>query len=245
MRAEGLTLPPERDLPAGELPRRKRHLISEARRDGRSGWALRPAALAAALALAAVLSIPALGVVGSVTSWVSGWRDPESPVPVASDFVVASGAAGAPWRIVATQTDQGLCLFLLTSETSGFGGCGPRGIPPHSIGALGYGAGSSQLDQSFAFGPLAAEVASVELVLTEGPPVQAHVVDGSKRFGGVGKFYWASWPCGSLRCADAAGPMIELAIARDAAGRVLERRVPSWNGNPTGDPDGQAPPKPS
>jgi hypothetical protein len=34
----------------------------------------------------------------------------------------------------------------------------------------------------------------------------------------------------------------KMALARDAAGRVLERRVPAWNGNPTGDPEGAPPP---
>ncbi len=36
-----------------------------------------------------------------------------------------------------------------------------------------------------------------------------------------------------------------MGIARDSAGGVLERRVPIWNGNPTGDPEGPRPPTPS
>ena len=37
--------------------------------------------------------------------------------------------------------------------------------------------------------------------------------------------------------------VVEMAVARDSEGRVLGRRVPAWNGNPTGDPDGQQPPR--
>lgn len=230
--------------------------------------------LAAALALAAVLSIPALGVGRDLASFFAGWHDPEAPTPTAADVVIASGEAGVPWRIVVTTSDQGLCLglvYLVGGEKAGQAGCGysdirgdlppdvrgdpstkclatptkvvPCGsLPRHWIGPFGAGGGSSVLNRSFAFGPLAAEVASVELILTNGETVQAHVVEGPEGLEAPLNFYWATWPCGSAHCGDASGPVEKLAIARDAEGRVLERRVPIWNGNPTGDPDGPPPP---
>src|ERR671922_280772 len=96
---------------------------------------------------------------------------------------------------------------------------------------------------------LAEDVASVELVLNDGRTVRAHVVE---RPGGLPlDVYWAAWPC-PLRPApgtyqpcseeDDVSSDVKIAIARDASGGVLERRVPAWNGNPTGDPDGPPPP---
>jgi hypothetical protein len=232
MRREAVAVPAEREFPAGELVRRRHHLVSEARRVGRTSRPARPLAIAAVIAFACVLSIPALGVIRSVESWISTWRDPHPPVPVGPDFVVASGVAGSPWKIVATRTDQGLCLFLLTGAATGFGGCGARDIPPHAIGALGFGTKEPGLDRIFEFGPLAPEVSSVELRLRDGRTLHARVVESSKEPGAPEKFYWASWN----------GSQIAVAIARDADGHAIERRVPSWNGNPTGDPDGLPPP---
>jgi hypothetical protein len=231
-------------------------------------------ALAAAFALAVVLSTAAFGVVEDVASFFAGWHDPEAPLPTAPDVVIASGLAGVPWTIVATRSDQGLCLGLVYQagdEEAVQGGCGysdirgdlppdvrgdpatkclatptklvPCGsLPLHWIGPFGAGGGSSMLNRAFAFGPLAAEVASVELVLTNGETVHAHVVERPQGLRAPLNFYWAAWSCGSSRCGDATGPEVRVAVARDVAGRVLERRVPIWNGNPTGDPDGPPPP---
>lgn len=234
-------------------------------------------ALAAALVLAVVASVPALGVGREIASFFAGWHDPDAPVPTAPDIVIASGKAGVPWRLVVTTSDQGLCYAIVhpvDGGEGGGGGCGytdirgdlppevrgdpatkciatpttplvPCGsLPLHWIGPLGAGGGTGSylLTRTFAFGPLAADVASVEFVLTNGEAVQAHVVELSERLNAPLNFYWAAWSCGSPGCADGDGPDIEIAIARDSAGRVLERRVPSWNGNPTGDPDGPPPP---
>ena len=110
----------------------------------------------AALALGLAVSVPALGVGQEVVSFFAGWRDPGSPVPTASDVVIASGEAGVPWKIVATTSDQGLCLgFLSLHPTEGWmggAGCGPtdvRGDPwaanaRHSIEAFGDGGGGSR-----------------------------------------------------------------------------------------------------
>jgi hypothetical protein len=242
-------------------------------------------ALAAAVLVAAVLSIPAFGVGPEIVSFLTGARDPDAPIATGSDIVVASGEAGVPWKLIATKSDQGLCLGLfyrVNGDTHG-PGCGyldirgdlppdvrgdpaakcigPRtkvapggtlvpcgSLPRRWIGAVGKTAGNG-LDHVFAAGTLAEEVASVELVLNDGRTVRAHVVE---RPGGLPlDVYWAAWPC-PLRPApgtyepcseeDDLGADVKIAVARDASGRVLERRVPAWNGNPTGDPGGPPPP---
>jgi MFS family permease len=229
----------------------------------------------AALLLAALLSFPAFGVEDEIVSLFAGWRDPEAPVPTRSDVLIASGTAGAPWKIVATRSDQGLCLGLFHrsgNDRFGAGGCGytdvrgdlPRDIrgdpalrcvgppttlapggtlvpcgslPRHWIGPVAAaGDASLGLDNQFVFGPLANDVASVELILTNGQRLDANIAEQPE--GLPLNFYWAAWP------ADEAGPAVRTAVAFDSAGRVLERRVPGWNRNPTGDPDGPPPPAP-
>jgi hypothetical protein len=252
MRPDLSTLPRERDFPPGELRRRREHLISEARRAHVTSTRRRFRLLAVAVAfvLAVALSTAALGVAREVASFFAGWRDePDypAPVPAAPDVVIASGEAGADWTIVATTSDQGLCLGLVVRGGGLSAGCGPtdvRGDPwgagdaGHWIGAFGVGGGDAALNRTFAFGPLAEEVASVELILTNGEKVQAQVVERPKGLAAPFNFYWAAWPCGSSRCSDAVGPLVKMAVARDSTGRVLERRVPVWSGNPTGDPNG-------
>jgi hypothetical protein len=291
MRADLITLPPDRDLPPGELLRRRQHLVLEARATlegprspqvggGRSGRRRIVLALAAAVVLAVVLSIPAVGVGPSIVSLFAGGRDPDAPVPTASDVLIASGEAGVPWKILATRSDRGLCLSLFhrAGDDRFGGGCGytnirgdlppdlrgnpatrciatpegpviPCGSLPRRWIELWGGGGSIGLERSFMYGPLAEEVASVDLVLTNGQRIHANVVE---RPGGLPlNVYWATWPCrlqsvsgepyagdGLKRCVG--GPGIETAIAHDAEGRVLERRVPAWNMNPTGDPNGPA-----
>jgi hypothetical protein len=242
----------------------------------------------AALVLAAALAIPAFGVGPEIISFLTGARDPGAPVPTASDVVVASGEAGVPWQLIATRSDQGLCLGLVyrvNGDTHG-PGCGyvdirgdlppdvrgdpsstcigppttsaPGGtlvpcgsLPKHWIGGVGNSSGNG-LDHVFAIGAVAEGVATVELVLNDGRELRANVVE---RPGGLPlNVYWAAWPC-PLRPAagayqpcsaeDGFGSYVRIAIARDAGGQVLERRAPAWNGNPTGDPDGPPPPRPT
>jgi hypothetical protein len=294
-RADVLTLPPERDLPPGEVLRRRQHLVSEARatlegyhsqrvRSSRIGRRrVRALALAAAVVVAVVLSIPALGVGPRIVSLFAGGHDLDAPVPTASDVLIASGEAGVPWRILATSSDRGLCLDLfhrVGDDRFGGGSCGytnirgdlppdlrgnpatrcvatpegplvPCGSLPRRWIELGGGGDTVGLERSFSYGPLARGVASVDLVFTDGRRVRANVV---QQPGGLPlNVYWATWPC-RLRSVSSGpyaqdgvqvcvgGPEVEMAIARDAKGRVLERRVPVWNGNPTGDPNGPASP---
>lgn len=265
--------------------------VDTRKRDRISRRRFRMIAVAAAVTLAAVLSIPAFGVGHEIVSLFGGLRDPDAPVPTASDVLIASGEAGVAWKLVATPSDQGLCLGLfhrVGEDRLGSAGCGYLDIrgdlppeirgdpaskcigPPKTLAPGGTlvrcgslpqhwidlgGAGNSVgLERNFAFGPLADDVASVELILSNGQTLRAHVVEHPE--GLPLNFYWAAWPCpvrpvltgpyaaeGVQECAEDGGAEVRMAIARDAEGRVLERRVPAWNGNPTGDPE--APPPPS
>jgi hypothetical protein len=282
MRADLLAPPAERDLPRGGLHRRKQHVVSEAHAElaGKTlnGGRVRLLALAAAVALAVVLSTAALGVVQDVASFFGGWRsepDYPAPVPTASDVVIASGEAGVSWKMVATTSDQGLCLALvyrIASEEIVDGGCGysdlrgdlppdvrgdpatkclisptevvPCGsLPLHWIDFPGRSSASA-FDRIIVFGPAAAGVASVELILTNGRTVLAELVEQPNDLGAALNFYWAVLPLADgYRTSYEVVEPLEMVVARDSEGRVLERRVAAWNGNPTGDPSGPAPPE--
>jgi hypothetical protein len=222
----------------------------------RSSGSRRRLAVALSLAAAVLLAValPAVGVRSAVTS-LFGWNEQDPPERTAPDFVIASGVAGIPWKIVATASDQGLCAdFIARHPVEGWIGapiCGPtdlRGDPfardaLHWIEAFGTGWGIGGLDRTFAWGRLADDVESLELVLTDGSRVQATVVEGPAALDTSIDYYWAAWPCGSAGCLDDTGALVRMAIARDGSGRVLERRLPVWNGNPTGDPNGLPPPR--
>jgi hypothetical protein len=167
---------------------------------------VRVLAVAAALAVAVVLSTAAFGVGRDVASFFAGWLGSDAPAPTAPDVVIASGEAGGGWQIVATTSQQGLGLATaVAGEDAVLGSCAPtdvRGDPwtdeaTHSIGAFSTGGGFARLDRTFAFGPLAQDVASVELVLSGAKRIHAHIVKQPKGFDAPLNFYWATWPCGS------------------------------------------------
>jgi hypothetical protein len=103
-------------------------------------------------------------------------------------------------------------------------------------------------------GAAAADVASVELVLANGGTLDAEVVERPLGPDVPLNVYWAELgPDQGLRlhqwrnangqrmpCLDV---LVETVVARDSGGRVLGRRIPAWNGNPSGDPAG--PPGPA
>lgn len=103
-------------------------------------------------------------------------------------------------------------------------------------------------------GPAAAEVASVELLLANGETLRAEVVQRPLGPDVPLNVYWAElgrehglelWRNveGELMpCAD--NSLVEKVVARDSEGNLLGGRVPAWNGNPSGDPDGPRPPEP-
>jgi hypothetical protein len=243
-------------------------------------------AFAVAAVVAAVLSLPALGVGEKIGRIFGGWRsepDYPAPVPSASDVVIASGEDGVGWKLVATRSDQGLCLGLVYTssrrEEVGEAGCGYRdlrgdldpeirGDPstkclaspteivpcgslprrwidfPHETDPSPYFTGAgSELTRIIVFGVAAADVDNVELVLTNGRTVSANIVGEPEGLGAPLNFYWATLPLddGYRRSLELT-QLLEMVVARDAEGRILERRVPAWNGNPTGDPDGPPPP---
>jgi hypothetical protein len=232
---------------------------------------------AAAAVAAAVLSLPAFGVGEEVVSFFAGWRDPEAPVPTASDVLIASGEDGVRWQLVATKSDQGLCLGLVYRSSAGEevvdGGCGyvdlrgdltsgirgdpstrclvsptetaPCGSLPRRWIDFPSRSDGPDSDRMIVFGSAAAGVAGVDLVLSNGESVRAHVVEAPERLGAPLNFYWVAVSLeegyrGSFELVDP----VEMVVARDADGRVLERRIAAWNGNPTGDPDGSPPPQP-
>jgi hypothetical protein len=263
-----------------ESPIRSRR--EERRRTGRR----RMLAFAAAALLAAVLSIPAFGVGEEIVSIFGGWRsepDYPAPVPSATDVVIASGEHGVGWKLVATRSDQGLCLGLVYTSTRGEevgeAGCGyrdlrgdldpeirgdpstkclasptevvPCGSLPHrwidfphaTEPGLHFTGPGQQLTRIIVYGIAAADVHDVDLVLTNGKTVRARVVHEPEGLGAPLNFYWVALPLddGYSRSLELVQPL-EMVIARDSQGRILERRVAAWNGNPTGDPNGPPPP---
>ncbi len=201
-------------------------------------------AIAAVLAFAVVLSVPAFGVVRHIKSWLAGQKGPDAIVPTGADVVIASGLAGQAWKIIATPTDQGLCLFLVVEETgerAGLGGCGwgsdIRGYSPaasdlHWVEG-GNGSGfMAALDRIFAYGVTAEGVARIQLELANGRTVRAHLVERPEGIDAPLNFFWAE--LGPREGADMSvdgavlepqWPLVHAIIARDSAGNVLEQRI--------------------
>lgn len=204
----------------------------------------------AALATATLLSAPAFAVVRHVTSWMSTLVGPGAPVPTAPDVVIASGVSGVAWKIVATETDQGLCLFLLyewSGERLGKGGCGwgtdvhgypgatPRGYRAsgerlHWVEGSNAGGSSAGLDRRIAMGVAAAEVASVDLVLADGRTLPAHLVERPEGIRVPLNLWWAVLPpqvAGIDLTENVEHDLIPVhaLVARDSSGAVLERRI--------------------
>ena len=101
--------------------------------------------------------------------------------------------------------------------------------------------GYASLDRIIVTGTAAQGIAAVELVLTNGKTVPANLVE--QPHGLPLSFYWVALPrSDGYRRSFEVVEVTKMVVARDAAGHVLERRVPAWNGNPTGDPGGPSPP---
>jgi hypothetical protein len=215
--------------------------VSTARsRTMRSGHLVPRLLLAAALALV-LLSVPAFGLVSRFASWINSWKDPDSPAAIAADVVIAAGVSGVPWRVVATQTDQGLCLFTVyqyEGDRMGTGGCGwgadIYGYP--SAAPRGYGAGGDELhwvegsngsghsvglNGRIVKGVTAERVASVDLELADGSTMHANLLSRPEGVEAPVNFWWMVLPAGATDV----GVPIHALIARDSAGTVLERRI--------------------
>jgi hypothetical protein len=137
--------------------------------------------------------------------------------------------------------------------------CGSQ--PKYWVTAWGSGTFLQEVRRSIFVGAAAAEAASVELVLANGKTVQAEVVERPLGPDVPLNVYWAELgrehglellrneEGQPLRNAEGqlmpcSGNLVEMVVARDSEGDVLGRRVPAWNANPTGDPDGPRPPLP-
>jgi hypothetical protein len=102
-------------------------------------------------------------------------------------------------------------------------------------------------------GAAAADVASVELVLTNGETVPTHIVERPLGPDVPLNVYWTELgPDQGLESClfrdrdngqplGASGAFVEEVVARDSEGNVLGGRVAAWNANPTGDPEGRRP----
>jgi hypothetical protein len=133
----------------------------------------------------------------------------------------------------------------------------PCGSRPRYWVTMGCGVFVPDAGRSICVGEAAAEVASVDLLLASGETLRAKVVERPLGPDVSLNVYWAELgPEDGLEvtprsrnadgepmaCND--GELVIEVVARDAEGDVLGGRVPAWNGNPTGDPDGPRPPKP-
>lgn len=201
-----------------------------------------------------LLGVPAYALAPYVASWINSWKEPDAPVATAPDVVVATGVTGVPWKIVATETDQGLCLFKVYTydgDRVGTGGCGWGtdivGYPsasPHGYGADGdqlhwvegsNGSGfSAGLTRRIVHGVAATDVATLELELADGRTMDANIVGQPDGINTPVNFWWAvlpKWVSGVDITPNSGDPgaediiPIHAMIARDASGQVLERRI--------------------
>lgn len=209
--------------------------------------------LATATALV-LLGVPAIALAPYMESWINSWKGPDVPVATAPDVVIANGVNGVSWKIVATETDQGLCLFTVDTyggDRRGTGGCGWGtdivGYPsasPHGYGADGdrlhwvegsNGSGySAGLTRRIVEGVAGTDVATVELVLADGQTMDAHFVEKPDGISAPVNFWWAVLPkwVSGVDLTQNGGDLraeditpVHAMIARDASGQVLERRI--------------------
>jgi hypothetical protein len=213
-------------------------------------------ALFAALALAG-MAVPAFGV---ANGWFGGGAEIEGIRGSAPPRVTGRPVAvttGQTWAIVIARSDQGLCLNiggqrLLHGASYRLGDCGysdlrgdlprdVRGDPSAPcIGSVSLVPCGSRPKywlavrewRNILVGSAAAKVASVEIVLADGRTAPAELARRPLGPEVPLNVFWGRVRCGA-----------EEVIARDADGNVLGRRVPAWNGNPTGDPNGPRPPR--
>jgi hypothetical protein len=145
------------------------------------------------------------------------------PISAGPRVLLAEGEiAGRRWTYTAQITDHGVCVDIAFAQSSG-GGCGfgVRGEPRTAQGPwpAQHWVGSSttfdaQADAVFAAGPVAKDVETVEIVLSNGRTVRADITEGPEELGAPLYFYLAILP---------PAPTIEAVVVKDASGNVLER----------------------
>lgn len=123
--------------------------------------------------------------------------------------------------------------------------CGSR--PQYWVTARVSGSFVPEIQRSIFVGAAAADVASVELVLANGETTHAEFVERPLGPDVPLNVYWALlgpehglrlWRNAEGRLMPCVGTIVEMVVARDSEGRVLGRRLPAWNANPSGDPHG-------
>jgi hypothetical protein len=198
-----------------------------------------------AAAAVLLLAVPASALAPKVASWLNGSMDPDAPVATAPDVVIATGTSGVDWKLVATDSDRGLCLVLTyTYDGDQFvdGGCGGwgediYGVPnasPLGHGTAGQtlhwvegtpgGSSSAGLTRAIVKGVAAKDVASVELMLQDGRVVEANLIEQPDGIAEPVNFWWAELQR-HVEGQQRTEPPVHALVARDATGRVLERRV--------------------
>jgi hypothetical protein len=125
-------------------------------------------------------------------------------------------------------------------------------LPKYWLQLQGAGIFVEEARRSILVGAAAVDVSSVEIALENGETLDAEVVERPLGPDVPLNVYWAELGAehglrfirgANGRLMPCVDNVVEMAVARDSEGRVLGRRVPAWNGNPTGDPDGQQPPR--
>lgn len=147
--------------------------------------------------------------------WTSDYLKIElTPIPHPGDprafgqrMVLASGEVdGTPWRLLAYQSESGLCVDL-EIERGAVGGCGPVPIGRELV--LGQGSVLG-VDGMIIHGEVSERVASVEVRRVEGDPIVTSIIPDP---GGLGvNFFVAFVPRDTL------GEVVAL----DAAGNILQ-----------------------
>jgi hypothetical protein len=136
------------------------------------------------------------------------------------------------------------CIGLTNFEP-----CGSQ--PLYSVDAGASGVHIPNTDRSILAGAAAAEVTTVEIQLANGTTLEAEVVSRPLGPDVPLNVYWVELGPEHgfevrlvqnhlVPCVD---NVVEMVIARGADRAVLGRRVPAWNANPTGDPDGAPRPR--
>jgi hypothetical protein len=182
-------------------------------------------AVAVASLLAALVAVPALAV--GKDWWFDWWfLDFGGPRPVTEIAEVASGSSRAGrWVMTAyVSEDEGLCVALTMERPSSTGAqaCGApvRGAPDASEGQapahwLGYTYASGDKDEpAFVFGPTAAAVRRVDVILADGETQSVETIAAPDALGLPLRFYVAEVPTHTP---------VQTLVARETTGTEVER----------------------
>ncbi len=232
-------------------------VLSDARRHRWRSSRRARLALALVGAVLAVI-IPLTAVAASNGWWFfSDSVSSTLPSPVGGVVVVDSGNwQGVPWALTAYRTaSDGLCIGFTPNPPAGADSGAPPQGPPSAASTLMIGCGADvrgipnleyrQTTHEFAFissgsaatdgskfdavaGPAAADVASVEIDHSGGPPIVAQTLQAPGQLGVPIRFFAAELPLGDT---------VKSLVAQDSSGNALETitavRPPTSSGQGT------------